>query len=128
MFAPFIAFIDKFNKGAWLMVAQVHGGEVAVTTCFPGYDLTSFQATFLYALGPGMAAVFTPNLHEQASIWCLFSMAQVHPPTLHLSRLRTHLNSSSSRSPFLLQIFVMFFVIYSSFNKAKADPKQKIKK
>jgi hypothetical protein len=49
-----------------------------------------------------MAAEFTPNLHEQASIWCLFSMAQVHPPTLHLSRLRTHLNSSSSRSPFFV--------------------------
>jgi hypothetical protein len=38
------------------------------------------QAIFLYALGPGMAAFFTPNLHEQASIWCLFSMAQVHQP------------------------------------------------
>jgi hypothetical protein len=61
MFAPFVAFIDKFNRGAVLMV---------------------LQATFLYALGPGMAAVVTPNLHEQASIWCLFSMAQVMlPPT-----------------------------------------------
>jgi hypothetical protein len=59
MFAPFVAFIDKFNRGAVLMV---------------------LQATFLYALGPGMAAVVTPNLHEQASIWCLFSMAQVQPP------------------------------------------------
>ena len=35
MFAPFVAFIDKFNRGALLMV---------------------LQATFLYALGPGMAA------------------------------------------------------------------------
>jgi len=71
MFAPFVAVIDKFNTGAVLMV---------------------LQATFLYALGPGMAALVTPNLHEQASIWCLFSMAQ---------------------------IFVMFFVIYRSFNKDK---------
>jgi hypothetical protein len=60
MFAPFVAFIDKFNRGAVLMV---------------------LQATFLYALGPGMAAFFTPNLHEQASIWCLFSMAQVPSPS-----------------------------------------------
>jgi hypothetical protein len=60
MFAPFVAFIDKFNRGAVLMV---------------------LQAVFLYALGPGMAAYFTPNLHEQASIWCLFSMAQVPAPS-----------------------------------------------
>jgi hypothetical protein len=60
MFAPFVAVIDKFNTGAVLMV---------------------LQATFLYALGPGMAALVTPNLHEQASIWCLFSMAQVKQKT-----------------------------------------------
>ena len=60
MFASFVAFIDKFNRGAVLMV---------------------LQAVFLYALGPGMAAYFTPNLHEQASIWCLFSMAQVPAPS-----------------------------------------------
>ena len=56
MFAPFIAVADKFNKGTLLMV---------------------IQAAFLWALGPGMAAWITPNLQEQASIWCLFSIAQV---------------------------------------------------
>jgi len=71
MFAPFVAVADKFNKGAVLMVVQ---------------------AAFLWALGPGMAAWITPNLQEQASIWCLFSIAQ---------------------------IFVMVFVIFTSFNLEK---------
>jgi len=73
MFAPFIAVADKFNKGTLLMV---------------------IQAAFLWALGPGMAAWITPNLQEQASIWCLFSIAQ---------------------------IFIMVFVIFTSFNKDKAS-------
>jgi hypothetical protein len=95
MFAPFVAFIDKWNKGAALMV---------------------LQATFLYALGPGMAAVVTPNLHEQASIWCLFSMAQA-PAPLHPASILMLCTRTSPRP----QIFVMFFVIYGSFNKDKVQ-------
>lgn len=51
MFAPFLAMYDK-----------------------PGMV---FQGVFLLLTGPVLAAVFTPNLQEQASIWCFFSIAQL---------------------------------------------------
>jgi hypothetical protein len=51
MFAPFLAFYDWPS-----MVAQ-------------GF--------FLFATGPGLAAYITPNLMEQASIWCFFSIGQI---------------------------------------------------
>jgi hypothetical protein len=35
------------------------------------------QGVFLWATGPFLAAYFTPNLQEQASIWCFFSIAQI---------------------------------------------------
>ncbi len=35
------------------------------------------QGVFLWAAGPFLAAYFTPNLQEQASIWCFFSIAQI---------------------------------------------------
>ena len=35
------------------------------------------QGTFLLLTGPVMAAAITPNLMEQASIWCFFSIMQV---------------------------------------------------
>jgi len=51
MFAPFFALYEK--KG---MVVQ---------------------GIFLFAFGPGLAGWITPNLMEQASIWCFFSIAQI---------------------------------------------------
>jgi len=35
------------------------------------------QGIFLFALGPYLAGLITPNLMEQASIWCFFSIAQI---------------------------------------------------
>jgi hypothetical protein len=51
MFAPFFALYEK--KG---MIVQ---------------------GAFLFLTGPGLAAFITPNLMEQASIWCFFSIAQI---------------------------------------------------
>ena len=34
------------------------------------------QGSFLLLTGPVMAAAITPNLMEQASIWCFFSIMQ----------------------------------------------------
>jgi len=51
MFAPFFALYEK--KG---MVVQ---------------------GIFLFAFGPYAASLITPNLMEQASIWCFFSIAQI---------------------------------------------------
>ena len=35
------------------------------------------QGLFLFFTGPMLAAYITPNLMEQASIWCFFSIAQI---------------------------------------------------
>lgn len=35
------------------------------------------QGLFLFLTGPVLAAYITPNLFEQASIWCFFSIAQI---------------------------------------------------
>merc|ERR1712110_198829 len=35
------------------------------------------QGSFLWAAGPFLASWITPNLMEQASIWCFFSIAQI---------------------------------------------------
>jgi hypothetical protein len=35
------------------------------------------QGVFLWATGPFLAHLITPNLQEQASIWCFFSIAQI---------------------------------------------------
>jgi len=35
------------------------------------------QGIFLFAFGPYLAGLITPNLMEQASIWCFFSIAQI---------------------------------------------------
>jgi hypothetical protein len=35
------------------------------------------QGVVLWVTGPALAAFFTPNLMEQASIWCFFSIAQI---------------------------------------------------
>jgi len=35
------------------------------------------QGAFLFFTGPVLAALITPNLMEQASIWCFFSIAQI---------------------------------------------------
>lgn len=82
MFAPFFVMFEKFNRGALMMF---------------------LQGAFLWALGPGLAAWFTPNLQEQASIWCFFSIAQ---------------------------IFVMIVVIYGTFQKGKkvSSPKTELAK
>jgi len=51
MFAPFFALYEK--KGMVI------------------------QGIFLFVFGPGLASIITPNLMEQASIWCFFSIAQI---------------------------------------------------
>jgi hypothetical protein len=51
MFAPFFALYEK--KGMVI------------------------QGIFLFAFGPYLAGIITPNLMEQASIWCFFSIAQI---------------------------------------------------
>jgi len=51
MFAPFFALYEK--KGMII------------------------QGIFLFAFGPYLAGIITPNLMEQASIWCFFSIAQI---------------------------------------------------
>jgi len=51
MFAPFFALYEK--KGMVI------------------------QGIFLFAFGPYAASIITPNLMEQASIWCFFSVAQI---------------------------------------------------
>ena len=51
MFAPFFALYEK--KGMVI------------------------QGVFLFAFGPYLAGLITPNLMEQASIWCFFSIAQI---------------------------------------------------
>jgi len=35
------------------------------------------QGIFLFAFGPWLASLITPNLMEQASVWCFFSIAQI---------------------------------------------------
>ena len=35
------------------------------------------QGAFLFFTGPVLAAYITPNLMEQASIWCFFSISQI---------------------------------------------------
>jgi hypothetical protein len=35
------------------------------------------QGVFLFAFGPYLASWITPNLMEQASVWCFFSIAQI---------------------------------------------------
>jgi len=35
------------------------------------------QGIFLFVFGPYLASLITPNLMEQASIWCFFSIAQI---------------------------------------------------
>jgi hypothetical protein len=35
------------------------------------------QGIFLFVFGPYLAGLITPNLMEQASIWCFFSIAQI---------------------------------------------------
>jgi len=51
MFAPFFALYEK--KGMVI------------------------QGVFLFAFGPYLASWITPNLMEQASVWCFFSIAQI---------------------------------------------------
>jgi len=51
MFAPFFALYEK--KGMVI------------------------QGIFLFIFGPYLAGLITPNLMEQASIWCFFSIAQI---------------------------------------------------
>eukprot|EP01028_Stygiella_incarcerata_P009021 TRINITY_DN40_c0_g1_i1.p1 TRINITY_DN40_c0_g1~~TRINITY_DN40_c0_g1_i1.p1 ORF type:complete len:243 (-),score=32.60 TRINITY_DN40_c0_g1_i1:54-782(-) len=37
----------------------------------------ALQGAILFATGPLLSSYITPNLHEQASIWCFFSIMQV---------------------------------------------------
>jgi len=54
-----------------------------------------FYGLFLLATGPVLAMLITPNLQEQASIWCFFSVAQLAVVVVHL----TLKAASSKRRP-----------------------------
>jgi hypothetical protein len=58
MFAPFLALSD------WNSFSILFKGLF-------------FQGIVCYCTGPLFAAYLSPNLQEQASIWCLFSIAQI---------------------------------------------------
>ena len=50
------------------------------------------QGVFLFAFGPYLAGLISPNLMEQASIWCFFSIAQISIMLFMIrqSNIRTH--------------------------------------
>ena len=58
MFAPFVALSD------WNTIKIL-------------YKSLAFQGAVCYITGPFFASLITDNLQEQASVWCLFSIAQV---------------------------------------------------
>ncbi len=45
--------------------------------CFSQKRGMVLQGIFLFVFGPGLAGLISPNLMEQASIWCFFSIAQI---------------------------------------------------
>lgn len=47
------------------------------------------QGLFLFAFGPALASYITPNLMEQASIWCFFSIAQIFVMVLIITNIVT---------------------------------------
>jgi hypothetical protein len=51
---------------------------------------------FLWLAGPFFASWLTPNLMEQASIWCFFSIAQI---AIMLFIIREHLVKTWGRKP-----------------------------
>ena len=69
MFGPFLAFCDSKSMFA--------------------------KGVFLFATGPGLAAYITPNLMEQASIWCFFSIGQI---SIMLFAIRRALASTDWKS------------------------------
>lgn len=54
-----------------------------------------FQGLFLWLTGPFLAAYISPNLFEQASIWCFFSISQI---AIMLWLIRSTLVSSGAKS------------------------------
>jgi hypothetical protein len=54
------------------------------------------QGAFLFATGPLLAHFITPNLQEQASIWCFFSIAQI---AVMVFLIRNTLVKDSSATP-----------------------------
>jgi hypothetical protein len=52
------------------------------------------QGALLFASGPALAAYITPNLQEQASIWCFFSIAQI---AIMLFFISTHMTRERSQ-------------------------------
>lgn len=70
MFAPFFALYEK--KG---MVVQgaCRAGQGGGVGCFGSPS----SGIFLFLFGPYLAGLISPNLMEQASIWCFFSIAQI---------------------------------------------------
>ena len=49
------------------------------------------KGVFLFVFGPFLAALISPNLMEQASIWCFFSILQVSYQTILINFVRFHL-------------------------------------
>jgi len=51
------------------------------------------QGVFLFAFGPYLAGLISPNLMEQASIWCFFSIAQISIMLFMIRQKNTHTRS-----------------------------------
>ena len=72
MFAPFLALYEKKGmiiQGCVLFFLGTHSLTHSLTH--------SFTHSRTCPLGPVMASLVSNNIMEQASIWCLFSIAQI---------------------------------------------------
>ncbi len=89
---PFVKYLFKFSIGNYHLAWSIPMADP--TYVIPGAAIHSFlmfapffalyekkgmiiQGIFLFVFGPYLAGLITPNLMEQASIWCFFSIAQI---------------------------------------------------
>mmetsp|Transcript_23997 Transcript_23997/g.58528 ORF Transcript_23997/g.58528 Transcript_23997/m.58528 type:complete len:285 (+) Transcript_23997:52-906(+) len=60
----------------WIPSAAIHSFLMFAPFFVMKWNMV-IQGVFLWAAGPFLASFITPNLQEQASIWCFFSIAQI---------------------------------------------------
>jgi hypothetical protein len=60
----------------WIPAASIHS-FLMFAPFFVMKKNMVIQGIFLWLAGPFLASYITPNLMEQASIWCFFSIAQI---------------------------------------------------